>query len=58
MAYDLVWNAIAEIVEPVYQISISDRLTQTALEIHAQHRYGNLIQPIPQFGGWGWASAN
>ena len=58
MAYDLVWNAIAETVEPVYQISIPDRLAQTALEIHAQHRYGNLIQPIPQFGGWGWASAN
>ncbi|MEA5627195.1 cupin-like domain-containing protein [Nostoc sp. UHCC 0251] len=57
-AYDHVWKVIAEPVESIYQISIPDQLAQTTLEIQAQRRYGNIIQPIPQFGGWGWASAN
>ncbi|HEY9600231.1 MAG TPA: cupin-like domain-containing protein [Allocoleopsis sp.] len=57
-AYDRVWKAIAEPVEPIYQISIPEQLAQKNLEIQAQSRYANLIQPIPQFGGWGWSSAN
>jgi predicted patatin/cPLA2 family phospholipase len=57
-AYDRVWKAITEPVEPIYQISFSEQLAQKNLEIQAQSRYANLIQPIPQFGGWGWSSAN
>lgn len=56
-AYDLVWKAIAEPVDPIYQISIPDRLAQETLEMHAQHRYANFIKPLPPFGGWGQIDA-
>jgi hypothetical protein len=59
IAYDLVWQAMTAPVEPIYQVSVPDRLAQTALEVQAQRCYNNLVQPtIPQFGGWGWAHAS